>query len=355
MCSERSVRPSAVAALALVALLAACGKKGDPIPPPRAIPATTTDLTVRQRADRVRFELAYPRSTIAGLPLSGLESVTLYELEVPAPAAGTPLAVAPEQMAAARPLVEISGPTLGGAVAGDRIRFDTGLPDPLPEPPRARVYAVRTKSVKGERSALSNTVALVPRAAPTGPDGLEAKPLKNGILVSWEAVEGTIAGYAVLRRPSSQEGWWGEPVALLDPTTTSWLDADARYGQRWVYTVLVQLSRTPPIESAPRAEREVDYRDTFAPEPPPTLRALALPGEVRLVWEASPDPDVTGYQVERATYTGEFELVARVPGGRLEHVDEGLESGATMRYRVRAEDGAGNVSEPGRTVEARVP
>lgn len=357
MSSDRPLRPAALAALSILALvaLAGCGKKGDPVPPPRSIPQTTTDLTLRQRGDRVLFDFGYPKATVAGLPLSGLETVTLLLLEVPARTDGMPVTVAPEQVAAARPVAELSGPTLGGAVSGDRIRFDAALPQPLPDPPTARIYAVRTKAAGGEVSALSNAAILVPRPAPEGPAELEATPLKQGIELTWSADPGATAGYAVLRRPAVQSGW-SQPPVLLEPGTTSWIDTEPRYGERWVYTVLSQASRTPPIESAPRAEREVDYRDQFPPAPPGSLRTLALPGEVRLVWEASADADVTGYRVERAPFGSEaFELVAEVPGGRLEHVDSGLAPGSALRYRVRAVDGAGNVSEPGKAVEARVP
>lgn len=358
MCSDRRLRSVALLALGLATLLAAaCGKKGDPVPPPRAIPATTSDLAVRLRGDQLLFEMGYPQATVAGLPLAdGLASVVLYRLELPAPLDGRPLTVAPEQLAAARPVLELAGPTLGGAVAGDRIRFETALPDPLPDPPVAHVYLVRTRAATGGVSAVSNTAILVPRAAPEGPAGLEAKPLKQGIALSWAADPGATAGYAVLRRLASESAW-SAPLLVLDPGTTAWTDTAASYGQRWVYSVLSLASREPPIESAPRAEREVDYQDRFAPEPPGPLRALALPGEVRLVWEASPDGDVEAYRIERVA-TGaaaDYETVATVPGGELEHVDTGLAAGASYSYRVRAEDAAGNVSEPGAAVEARLP
>jgi hypothetical protein len=220
----------------------------------------------------------------------------------------------------------------------------------------AHVYAVRTRAATGGVSALSNTAVVVPRVAPEGPAAFEATALKSGIALAWDADQGATAGYAVLRRLAAESSW-NAPLVLLDPGTTAWTDAGARYGQRWVYSVLSMASREPPIESAPRAEREVDYQDRFAPEPPGTLRALALPGEVRLVWEASPDADVAAYRIERVAIgsAAGFDTVATVPGGELEHVDSGLAAGAAYRYRVRAEDGAGNVSEPGAAVEARLP
>jgi len=353
MCSDRRLRPAALAGLVLLAL-AGCGKKGDPLPPPRAVPAAVSDLALRQRGDRVLLEFGHPRTTVAGLPLPVIESVTLVELERPAPAAGQPLVVAPPELAGARTVAELAGAELAAAVVGDRVRIEVALPQPLPEPAVARAYAVRTKALDGVHSAFSNVAVLVPRPAPEAPGELEARPRKEGIEVRWQAVEGAAAGYALLRRAADRPGW-GAPLALVEAGVTHWLDTGARYGERYVYTVLALAARAPDIESAPRAEREVDYQDRFAPAPPPALRALALPGQVRLLWEASPDADVAGYRLERAQAAGEFAAVGEGLLTSLEHADGGLAAETVFRYRVVAVDGAGNASEPSATAEVRTP
>ena len=87
MCSERRLRPVTRAARFAAALLAfvACGKQGDPQPRPRAVPQAANDLVVRQRGAQLLFEVGYPKATVAGLPLQGLTSATLYEVVVDAP------------------------------------------------------------------------------------------------------------------------------------------------------------------------------------------------------------------------------------------------------------------------------
>ena len=82
MCSDlRSPAPGArpcsrLALLAAVLLLplaaVGCGKKGDPMPPPKIVPAPTKELTLAQRGLEVRLELPYPKTTAAGLALTGL-------------------------------------------------------------------------------------------------------------------------------------------------------------------------------------------------------------------------------------------------------------------------------------------
>ena len=142
MCSDRSFRRRAAAAALLVVTplaLAACGKKGDPVPPARAIPQTVTDLALRQRGDRVLLEFTHPKTTAAGLPLSGLATVTVLELTKPAPAEGQPIQALDAELVGAKPVVELVGETLAAAFVGDKVRVETALPSPAPEPPVARL------------------------------------------------------------------------------------------------------------------------------------------------------------------------------------------------------------------------
>jgi hypothetical protein len=352
------LRRTAPLAAVLLVVLAGCGKKGDPMPAPRSIPATVQDLTLRQRGEQVLLEFAHPTSTVAGLPLAGLDSVSLLELERPAPAEGATVTVVDAELAAARPVAELSGATLSGALVGDRVRIAALLPSPLPEPAVARVYVVRTRAATpkgpGELSGFSNRAILVPRPAPPAPASFDVAAERDGIRLSWSPVEAAAGGYAVYRRPAVQPDW-GAPLVSLDSTVTQWQDIGAKYGQRYIYTVLALAQAEPPIESAPRSEREVDYQDRFPPATPGGLRAVALPGEVRLLWEASPDADVTGYRIERATGDGDFVPLPGAPATGLEQVDGGLTTGLRYRYRVLAIDSAGNLSAPSAPAEAVLP
>jgi hypothetical protein len=386
MSSSPSLRPVAPTArlwrfapLALVSLLllplAACGKKGDPMPAPRTIPQAATDLKVRQRGLEVVVEFGYPKATVAGLPLEGLDQVILYALErpvaatVPAtPAAGTapsaPALLLPdarEFAGAATPFLTLSGSELASATSGDRITLRFRLTEPLPEAMPARIFSVRTHATGGELSDWSNLAGLVPRAPAPPPAEFLAVAAKEGIDLSWSpaapgagsAAPGS-AGFNLYRRDAARTSY-GEPVATLDPGVTRTRDTGVSYGRRYIYALTAIGSKVPLAESALSAELEIDYQDRFAPLPPAELSALGSVGEVRLVWSASADADVAGYVVERADPDADFHRVNTEPIAALEFTDRGLASGFTFRYRVAALDRAGNLGGFGAPVATRVP
>ncbi|MEJ2084136.1 MAG: fibronectin type III domain-containing protein [Acidobacteriota bacterium] len=71
-----------VAVLAmLVVASTGCGKKGPPKPPPSKIPNTITDLKVQQRGMEILLRMAYPTTTIGGLPLETVQAVDIWEMK----------------------------------------------------------------------------------------------------------------------------------------------------------------------------------------------------------------------------------------------------------------------------------
>ena len=408
MSSSRPVRLStrALGALLLGALflpVLACGKKGDPMPAPRTIPQAASDLKVRQRGLEVVAEFAYPKSTVAGLPLPGIDAVTLFALDRPVASAvaavpatpatpapsGTPATPAPppvtaspapppgapgaafvlvmpdprEFALAAKPFLALSGAELASAISGDRITLRFRLPEPLATDMPARIFSVRTHATGGETSDWSNLAGLVPRLPPSPPADFLAVASRNGVELSWTAAPaggpgiagtGAIAGYNVYRRDAARTSY-GAPIATLDATVTTMVDTGVVYGRRYIYALTAIGTREPLSESALSAEREIDHQDRFAPLPPAELSALGSVGEVRLVWSASPDPDVAGYVIERAEPDADFHRVNAEPVAALEFTDRGLSSGFTFRFRVAAIDKSGNLGPPGAAVATRVP
>lgn len=364
MCSDlrssaHGARPFLRLALLAVALLVplaavGCGKRGDPMPPPKIVPAPTKDLTLAQRGFEVRLELPYPKTTAAGLALPGLAAVEVYELHRPLLSDHTsPKVDAREFGVAAQKTMRLAGAELASATTGDRIIVRFLLGEPLPTPPEARFYAVKTFAPAGEASAFSNLVFFVPAAPPSPPTPLVVTAKPEGVELAWTAVEGTVAGYNLYRRNAAHTGY-GEPLASLESTVNRHLDATATYGERYIYTVCTLASRQPLVESAPAGEREIDFQDRFPPPAPGGLRALPAVGEVRLLWEKSAAPDVVGYKLYRQDPEAEYRLVMPEPIVELSFHDSGLTSGLAFRYKVTAVDARGNEGPPSSEVEARI-
>ncbi|HYH45377.1 MAG TPA: hypothetical protein VEG34_06780, partial [Thermoanaerobaculia bacterium] len=144
-----------------------CGKKGDPAPPFRAVPAPIADLVVLQRGNRLLFQVTHPRTTVAGQALSGLARVELWEVIKPLasaarivppvrpaapPVAGQPATPAPGAPPAAPP----AEPAPGAAPPSEATGTEPVTETPA-EPPAA-----------GEPAAVTAPPAAAPAPGPAG-------------------------------------------------------------------------------------------------------------------------------------------------------------------------------------------
>jgi hypothetical protein len=261
------------------------------------------------------------------------------------PAVAAPPAVDPREFAGAATLqLKLTGDEIAAATAGAKIAITLQLPTPLPEPAEVRVFAVKTASER-ETSALSNLVALPLRTPPHAPAGLTLTAKVDGVDVGWTATGDGIEGFDVYRRDAASKEF-GEPLSFAAADARTLHDPGAAYGHRYVYAVAAVGARRPLLESAIAETREIDYRDRFAPPTPGHLVALADPGRVRLVWDASEAADLAGYRIARRRGEGEWETVTPEPIAAAEYVDSGLTAGESVAYRVSAVDQLGNESAP---------
>jgi hypothetical protein len=347
-----------------LALLGGCGKKADPLPPLSLAPPAASDFSLAQRGGILFAELAYPDRAASGVAIPGLEAVELWRVDEPAPissatgAASTtpamerPLPSPREFSGLARQALRVSGAELTSSVQGDRIVVR--LPGAAVVDPAVgrAVYAARTVAEGGDESPFSNLVAFVPMPSPKPPASFALASTADGVEITWTAVEGAV-GYNVYRRDASARGF-GKAIHTAAASDVRHVDASAGFGRRYVYTVSTVARATPLVESAPTSEREIDRQDRFGPPPPVRLVALPEAGSAKLIWEASPAPDVVGYVVFRQDPGQGFRRVTDDPLTGLEYVDRGLVPRLTYRYRVATLDRVGNLGEPGETVDVTV-
>jgi predicted small lipoprotein YifL len=376
--------------LLLGATLAACGKKGDPEPPIRMVPAGTTQLSVVQRGDELLLELPYPQTTAAGTPLPRVSEVAVWRLVWPVPAGVTGAPEVDERrfLVAATPARVVAEDELPEVVRGGSIALSLPVPEPPAEAAGAArtavTLAVKTAGPGGEESAFSNRVTYLLVEPPAPPTGLQAEGLQEGVRLEWrhevpaaspagegeeaddaaeEAPEAEapaepgLAGFNVYRRKATERAY-GPPLRALPAATRTFTDEGALFGERYIYAVAAVATRQPVVVESRLAEAvEVDYRDLYAPPVPEGLVALvqteAQEGRVRLVWEGSRAPDLAGYLVyRRSPDTQEFRPMTPEPIPATEYQDRDLAAGATYSYRVTAVDRTGNESAPSETAVA---
>ncbi|HEY8021262.1 MAG TPA: fibronectin type III domain-containing protein [Thermoanaerobaculia bacterium] len=232
-------------------------------------------------------------------------------------------------------------------------------------------YAVRTTGPKGDRSAVSNQTALLPKAPPSSPTEIKVTGKADGIEVSWTyptappvpapagpptaastaaaiaAGRLKILGFNVYRRDATAKTF-GPPVRAALPDARSTVDTTARFGESYIYSVAAIAFPNPLRESTFQGEAEIKYVDRFPPPVPTEVVALAESGRIRIVWRASAAPDIGGYLVyRRQGAAGEFQKLTPAPIPDVQHVDTSVTPGATYTYRVTAVDKSGNESAPG--------
>ena len=151
--------------LVFLALVIACGKRGDPRPPVPVIPKATIDLVVTQRAGKLLLSWSYPALTTAGKTLGPIKRVTVYRYveDLPVPPAGQP-ATAPLPPTAAQfaklsqKAESIESANLAGASVGAKLVYeDTPILHSSSGRPLRITYAVVTEG-QGARGDFSNLV-----------------------------------------------------------------------------------------------------------------------------------------------------------------------------------------------------
>lgn len=172
-------------------------------------------------------------------------------------------------------------------------------------------YAVRYVNKRGQAAAFSNTVAVEPAPAiALAPAALTAKAdVQDTITISWSPpaanVDGvtpaSVVGYNIYRRAAKRD-FGGE---LLNPeplTVASFTDTKFQYLVDYVYFVrALSQGASGLIESSDSEPLSFEPIDTFAPSTPDPVSVASANGTISLFWPSSPERDVIGYNVYRAS------------------------------------------------------
>jgi hypothetical protein len=350
-------------------LMVGCGQTGAPQPPSLQLPAPVTDLTASRTGNRVALTWTMPRKTTDKLLLKGPQSVHICRKS----AESASCAVVADRSFAPEKAATYEDPLPVG--------LSTGVPGPL-------FYSVQVVNSHGRSAGDSNLALTAAGPAPVAFADAHAQITADGVLLQWQAVP--LIGDAnkvdidrtLLSTPSPARqdyekkkpitGSSGQLVkqqtltvrlpADQDPGKA--LDPDAAFDQRYGYRISRVATITvagKPIEIRGESSPElvVDTKDTFPPQPPTGLAAVADPeaGAIDLSWVPNAEADLAGYAAYRREGDGSPKRLT--PTGSLldtpQFRDLTARPGVAYLYSVTAIDRDGNESHPSSEAKETIP
>jgi hypothetical protein len=356
---------------------AACGKRGDPLPPLSRAPQAVSDLRVSQRGEELEIAYTTPRATAGGEAILGFVEMELWVAEQAGEfervAQRTTRRAGPgERLAERRPLPALGSPIRAAVRA--RFRGEPSQRTPVltlrvaPAPPAPSELAAR---LEPQGIALTWTPPVMPSPAATpsplatpsaGPASPPASPAAAPAVGAPPASPSPSPSpppppapprFWVYRRAS--DGAYDRPLTAAPLSAAAFLDGTVQAGERWCYVTRTVVSTEPIVESVPSAEACADYKDVFAPAAPTGLTVLLQEGVAAVSWSPSTEPDLAAYRVYRALGHARAERLAELPAAETVFRDRGLTRGELHVYTVTAVDKAGNESAPSAGAELRLP
>jgi hypothetical protein len=348
--------------LSLIAVLAACGTPGAPLPPSLELPQRVKDLRATRKGDKVYLSWTVPSQTTDLQQVRFLGPTRICRgLQVAMSQCGAPVGEIPA-----------SGLKAGGGQGPDT-RIDARYADTLPaglqsqNPTALLSYAVETMNDRGRSAGLSNQVQVPAAGTLPPPADFKAESTAEGVVLTWSGMlkEHEVPSLRhydrVYRRAEGTDA--DTVVGDVQPGTSSearLLDPSFEWEKNYEYRVTVVTVVSQPEE--PEIQVEGDdtpilkffAHDVFAPATPSGVEAVfSGAGQkpfVDLTWAPNTESDLAGYNLYRHDEGAEpgrinAELV-KTPAYR----DAKVIPGKTYFYSVTAVDLRGNESE--RSVEA---
>ncbi|MHB1701644.1 MAG: hypothetical protein ACYCSN_16250 [Acidobacteriaceae bacterium] len=398
--------PQAAAIIAIMgslligSMITGCANPGPPSAPSLKLPRLVADLTAERVGDTVTLHWTMPRDTTDGLALKGPVEAAICRSEG---AVGT-----------CQPLRKL------GAKPAAAVSDTDSLPLALASgAQRLLGYRVSLLNSKGRSAGMSNEAYVLAGATLVAPRDVSAVATKRGVLLRWTPLPAEPAATEVLAqrelvapaasgppappaalaaaRPHSARGA-AEPATLTlriplasatgsptgstagsattgsVPATDRALDATARFGSTYRYTLQAVAERTldghvARAASAVSSPFILKPLDVFPPKAPTGLEVALSPAAqpsqtpgVDLSWEPNTEPDLAGYIVYRRDAGAGGAASGkprRINPGALTAAptfqDDHAEAGARYLYSVSAVDQAGNESPRSAEQEQDIP
>ena len=348
--------------IAVAFVIAACGKKGPPIPPERRLPAAVSDLSVEVQGRQVILTWTNPRDRADKSPLRDLSAIYIFRREEapgvesrPAVGDGQRVVgferIAVIELRKAGPEVRVEG-RLGRFVDVEGLGVG-----------RRYTYVVTAVDRERRASPPSNRVVVDLSAAPLAPANVSAEASDGRVRLTWQPPVRNEDGSPVVEplryhvfRTTTPDALRTRPLTTEPLTTPEYLDLAVENETTYYYTVrAIHSEAGSQVQSQDSLVVAAKPEDTTPPSPPRNLVAVPVAGGVRLAWEPSPDVDVAGYLVYRTTRAGGgYARLSPSPQPGTTFTDSQVRRGETYFYQVTAVDRSPRANESVPSAEVRV-
>jgi predicted small lipoprotein YifL len=352
--------------LLVMAALAACGKKGPPLPPLVRIPTPPGAFSVQRQGTNVVIQLAVPGDNTDGSKPADLTRVDVFALTSGAPV--NPDEIYRRGARVGRVLVnpppdpdtpdgeprKPSGPLPPGGIDQGATAHLSEAFEPVQngDSTDIRYYMAVGFNKHGRHGPYSPPVT-VPVGDPPAPPGKpEVDWDEASITIKWPAApepagDGVALSYNVYAAGDV-------PLRLTTDAVgeKTFVDKRIEWGAERCYVVRsVEKFAKMSLESEASPETCVTLVDHFAPAAPEGLTIVASEGAMNLIWNPNHESDLAGYVLWRAILP-EGDLKKITPDAIKETTyKDTVPAGARVAYAVQAVDKAGNVSPMSMRVE----
>lgn len=348
----RWVLAGAACLAAVVAV--SCGKKGNPLPPLRPVPARITDMAVVRTAGQIELRLTVPAANLDGSTPVVIDRVDIFAAAAVADAPSP----SPQQIAA-------TAGAFRGSLPVQRLQPANGSASPpapsteIATPGSVAVFVDRvSEAEQGNAEALyyvavpvagsgrgrpgpPTTVATVPLGPlPWPPADLTLVPDEAHVRATWQP-DAAIHAFHVYRVTAG-----GEDTRLTpSPLSSAEFSLPVEFGREMCVSVrAVQVDGAVSVEGPASAPVCLTPVDRYPPPAPARLRVVQEGSAVTLIWDAVQAADLAGYVVLRgAGNDGTLAPLMREPIRETTYRDTTGQAGVTYTYAVYAVDTA---SEP---------
>ena len=340
-------------------VLAACGRPGPPLPPERVSPQPATDLSAVVLDRAVELGWTMPARRADNVRLRDLIAMHVFRAEDDGAGDPKPALVSKGRVAGYAEVATVRMIDPAPAVIGagrvtlvDRAALTPG---------RRYTYVVLAEDARGHVSPPSSRLSVALIASPLAPTDVRAVPGDREVRVEWRpptrlqdgaSLDEAALDYEILRGAGPDT-----PIAVVAATAsgaTSYVDRSLDNERPYTYTVrALRTARGSVARSDPSAAVTATPIDTTPPKVPTEVVGIPSESTVRLVWMASPDPDVGRYIVYRGREGAALERVGSTAAPGTTFIDRAVPAGR-WRYAVSAQDTSSSANESARSTEVTV-